>query len=236
MQRSQQPIPIRPARAERADRPRRIRPDRVALVHRLGGQRGRGRLERYVHERYAAAYGADVRHFLTDLVAVVDVHDDLQGVIGTSFAEDGPLFLEQYLDEPVERPLSRALGAVAPRSRIAEVGNLASHVPGGGRVLVTAFSWFLHGNGAEWAVFTGTAALRNGFRRLRVPMLDLAPADAHAVRARRGEWGTYYDADPRVAAVRIDDVRRVADSDPRLLGLAESGRWLGSMRAEEVAS
>lgn len=237
------PTPARqtPARRRRdsdrtGHRTRVIRPDRVALVLRSPGDPGRDRFERYVHQRYRLGYGADLRSYLDELMAIVDVRDEILGVIGTASARGRSLFLEQYLDEPVERPLSRAVGAIVQRERIAEVGNLASHVAGGGRVLVTAFASFLAGCGAEWAVFTGTRALRNGFERLGVTMHDLGPADAAAVARGATEWGSYYDADPRVTTVRIEHVHAAALSDPRLTSLGEAARLLGRLRADEVGA
>ncbi len=168
----------------------------------------RGALEAHVAEVYRAAYGAAVDHYLPLLLAIRMAGGALLGVIGARRAEHGTrLFLESYLDESVEAALSRRVGHPVPRTLVAEVGNLASVLPGGGRLLVAAMSAHLRSVGVEWAAFTGTTALRNCFRRLSVGLVEIVPADGARLGAEAlAKWGTYYETRPRVVAARVADV------------------------------
>lgn len=179
----------------------------------------RADLERFVVACYRREHDAEIAYFLPTLMGIEGADGRLLGAIGVRDATSpGPLFLETYLDEPVERGLARASGQDVAREAIAEIGNLASATPGGGRILVTAFAHYLDALGLEWAVFTATLPLRNSFRKLGVELLDLGAADPGRLPDRGLSWGRYYETDPRVTAVRIRDVCRLSRTHRRFAG------------------
>ena len=98
------------------------------------GDVGRADLEAYVRTRFAAKHGAAVRTFMPTLIAFRDRQGELRGVAGIRGADESPLYLEQYLDRPIEERLTASLrsspvdrGGVRAvrRDEIVEVGNLA---------------------------------------------------------------------------------------------------------------
>jgi hypothetical protein len=188
-------------------------------VHLSGpGEAGREEVETFIRARFAEAWGADVRHFLPALMSLRDEAGGLLGALGLRPAAQGPLFLEQYLDRPVEQALARATGEPVARTRLVEVGNLAVAAPGGGRWLITALTAYLHGAGAGCAVFTCGPALRNAFLRLGVELIDVGPADpGHLPAGEASRWGRYYEQAPRVTAARVAQSHRAlsARSDTR---------------------
>ena len=167
----------------------------------------RAELERFVAERYERAYGARLTRFLPHLLGFGDEPEGWQAAVGFADAEAGPLFLEQYLDAPVEEVLERVLGEPVPRARIVEVGNFAATGGGTARRVVPLFASFLRRLEFEIAVFTATRELRNTFRRLGLAPLELAPADPSRLPNGTDEWGTYYAHGPVVMAGRIADCR-----------------------------
>ncbi len=171
---------------------------------------------RAVRSVYRDVYGARLSLMMPWLLSMHDADDAVLGVIGGRPARSAPLFLEAYLDEPIETVLSSALGMHIWRDELVEVGNLAARVPGMGRSLVTSLAALIAGAGGRWAVFTATDELRGLFARLGIALVDLAPADGRRLGDELAHWGTYYDADPRVSAARIDDVRAAAGSDVKL--------------------
>ncbi len=196
---------------------------------------------------YLQVHGARVTEFLPLLMGVED-RGVVVGAIGLregGQCEGGgqrdPLFLEAYLAEPAESLLSAALGRTVRRQDIAEIGNLASATPGGGRLLTAAFAAYLAEVGLDWAMFTATLPLRNGFARQGVPLIDLGPADGACLGSDVADWGRYYEADPRVTAVSIADVAAVTHTNPRLADCIEhlrgSARRAGVVRrASELAA
>ena len=162
----------------------------------------RGALERYIAERFREVHGARIQHFCAHLVGMRDALGRWRAAVGYTGAASGRLFLEQYLDQPVEALLAAAAGARVERACIAEVGNLAAE-PGMGRRLIPAIGGHLHRLGYRWVVFTATRELRNAFRRLRLEPLRLAPALSARLPDAGAAWGSYYTHDPAIMGGRI---------------------------------
>jgi hypothetical protein len=163
----------------------------------------RDSFEHFIATRFRRAYGARVTHFLPHLLGVRDGLDRCQAAAGYAAAEAQPLFLEQYLDHPIERVIGAALGRAVTRSGIVEVGNLAAVSAGMARELIPQLARHLHRLGYRWVAFTATRALRNAFHRLGLSPLPLAPADPARLADRGASWGTYYDQEPVVMAGKI---------------------------------
>ncbi|PXF30674.1 hypothetical protein WH50_13810 [Pokkaliibacter plantistimulans] len=160
-------------------------------------------LQDFIARRYRDEHRATVRHFLPVLFGL-HIDGQLQAAVGIHGAGRQPLFLEQYLDEPIEQALSAALQQPVRREDVVEVGNLATLVAGGGRWLILLITRQLHHLGWRYVVFTGTPQLYNGFRRLGLSPLRLAEADPERLGHARHDWGSYYDNRPQVMAGSIN--------------------------------
>ena len=159
----------------------------------------RQRLERFVQRAFARHHGATVRTFMPTLMALEGRGGRVCGVVGFRKAAAEPLFLERYLDGPVELALAAHVGETIARSDIVEVGNLASLSCQAACHLVAALPRVLLADGNQWIVFTATAMVRGMLARFRAPVIELARATRD--RLDDGdEWGRYYDNDPRVVA------------------------------------
>jgi hypothetical protein len=118
--------------------------------------------------------------------------------VGTRRAQDGPLFVEQYLDASAEATLAASRGIVARRDQMVEVGNFAAVSPGDSREMIVQLTGILHAAGARWVLFAATRQLRNAFDRLHLGTVELAPARRERLRDDQTEWGRYYDSNPCV--------------------------------------
>ncbi len=189
------------ARAEREAVPRRC------LVAQIGTSRKEA--EAFIAAHFRAAHQARIRQFMPTLLGARDGHGRLIIACGLRGAEqERRLFLESYLEQPVEAALSSAMGGRVSRACVVEVGNLAAASPATARELIAALTHYLSSAPFEWVVFTGVAALRNSFRRLGIPLVDLGPASLEALpEEARHDWGDYYRSGPRVCAVSIRESR-----------------------------
>jgi len=164
---------------------------------------GRELLEGFIRKVFKRAYGAEIRHFLPRLMSLSDRESGLLAVCGLRQASAGPLFLEHYMDQPVESLLSERVGSEIARDAIVEVGNLAVAEPGLARQLLAGVIDHLHGTAAQWAVFTGIPSLRNSLTKLNVQIEVLCEATPDRLpETEQADWGTYYDQKPQVMAVR----------------------------------
>lgn len=165
--------------------------------------------EALIRDAFARAYGARIRRFLPLLMGLRNGAGQLLAACGLRHAALTPLFLEAYLQRPVEAALSAASGEDLQRGDIVEVGNLAVARAGYAPLLIAALTRHLHASGERWVVFTAVPALANSFRRLGIPLAPLAPARLAALPPReRAGWGTYYDQSPHVMACRVADAYR----------------------------
>ena len=138
------------------------------------------------------------------LLAMEGQRNRVCGVVGFRRAATEPLFLERYLDMPIELALGERAGFSVPRTEIVEVGNLASSSCRAACQLVAALPRVLLADGNRWIVFTATAAVRGMLAKFRAPVIELAAATRD--RLDDGdEWGRYYDTDPRVIAGYLPD-------------------------------
>jgi hypothetical protein len=160
-------------------------------------------LEQCIATRFARAYGAQLTQFLPHLVGIRDAQSRWLACAGYGGAGAGPLFLEQYLDAPVEALLDRRVLAHVAREQVVEVGNLAAVSAGMARAMIPLLARHLHRLGYRWVAFTATREVRNAFHRIGLAPILLAAADAGRLPDGGAAWGTYYERDPLVMAGRI---------------------------------
>lgn len=170
-------------------------------------------LRSLIQDCCASTHGAipasDYPSYLT-----VGVPDDPLAALELRHAGKGALFLEKDLACPIERALTARTGRPVPRSRIVEFGDHTSRRPRATICLWREAAAALDGH-ADFAVAVLTAPLRKTFARLRLPMIELAPACAEAMGADAARWGRYYDTDPIVCAGDIAACRRLLDRTVR---------------------
>jgi len=153
----------------------------------------------FVHERFRLAYGADIQAFMPSFVRVKHADGRVRAVLGYRGANEGKLYLEHYLDDPIEVTLSRYLGHGVSRREIVELGNLAEVEPGDARMVIIGATAFFHRMGFRWVVFTGVTRLRNAFARLGLAPKQLIEVDESRLPPdEREQWGSYYKGDPVV--------------------------------------
>lgn len=162
------------------------------------GHPERGSLETFIRAEFAHAYGARLHHFCHTLAGHRAVDGSWVAALGYTLAADHRLFLEQYLDYPVEAAILAHTGRPVARASVVEVGNLAARGAGAGRSLIVAMTRYLHRLGLVWVTFTATRGLLNSFSRLRLAPSVLAPADPARLAQPGGDWGTYYATRPQV--------------------------------------
>ena len=163
----------------------------------------RAALEHFIALRFAESYQARIRHFMPCLLGLHGDDGAVQGAVGLRSARRRPLFLERYLDEPIEQAVSRRSGVPISRGEIVEVGNLAAFGNASARLLIVALTDLLVAQGFRWVVFTGTPALLNSFQRLALDPMPLGLADPARMGEELADWGSYYASRPQVMAGEI---------------------------------
>lgn len=163
----------------------------------------RAEVEAFIARVFAKAYGANVQHFMPQLVALRDENNALVAAFGLRKAAAEPLFLEQYLDVPIEQLLSASLGVAANRTQITEIGNLAVENPRNAGALIAAVIDYSLTSGVQWCVCTAHHTLQNALIKGGREVTALQMADKNRLSPQAlAAWGTYYQNNPQIVAVR----------------------------------
>ena len=183
----------------RSDR-RRVPGPALRLAEAREGAPERAELEAFVQNAFARKHDASVTSFMPTLLSFRDAGGALRGVIGLRSAAPKPLYLEQYLEQPVEAAIATATGQAVQRHQVVEVGNLAGVNCRAAMRMVAALPSYLLSHDYRWIVFTATNAVRGILQGFGAPLVELAQADGSRVAAGSDRWGSYYEKDPRVLA------------------------------------
>ena len=178
-------------------------------------ERGSGmrtELESRIRAGFGQHFQACIEGFMPQL-AVYRHPNGAEGVIGIRDAATERLFLESYLDRPIELAVSQCAGSSVQRGQIAEVGQFVIS----NRETVADFFRdlvpFLQSQGFDWVCFTGTNKIRALLKRIGFAGRPLAHASRDRIVASADDWGSYYDHEPVVIIGKL--------SDPQ-------GSWFGS--------
>ena len=174
----------------------------------------RTELEQFIGNVFRHTYGANIKRFMPYLMSLRDQDDQLIAVCGLRSAASEPLFLETYLDHPIETALSEQVGYKVERSDIVEVGNFSVAELGMARYLMNAIIDQLHTTSKQWAVFTIVPRLSNAFAKMGVTAEVLGEAKIERIPAdMQSEWGSYYDQKPQIMAIRRIERRGVTSTN-----------------------
>jgi hypothetical protein len=179
------------------------------LTEAHSGAADRQELETFVADAFLRRHDATVQSFMPTLLSFRDGAGTLRGVIGLRGASEQSLYLEHYLEQPVEAAMALATGRPVDRREIVEAGNLAGSSCRTAMRMVALLPAYLLTREYRWIVFTATAAVRNILQGFGAPLVELARADGARVSNGPDRWGRYYDSDPRVLAGYLPASRRI---------------------------
>jgi len=167
------------------------------------GDEDRAEVEQFISDVFYEAYGAKIRRFKPCLMSLRDHDKRLVAACGFRSAALEPLFLEIYLDQPIEAALSARIGAPVSRGDIVEIGNFSVIEPGMARYLIAAIIAQLHATSKQWAVFTAVPMLRNAFIKMELDPVILGDPDKDRLPPEDlVEWGSYYEQKPQIMALQ----------------------------------
>ncbi len=163
----------------------------------------RQEVELFIQTVFMRSYGATITEFMPTLVALRDENGVLMAAFGLREASDESLFLEQYLDNPIEQEVSRHLHRPITRNEITCIGNLAVSNPRNAGVFISHIIQYSLDIGVQWCVATAHHSLQNGLIKQGRDVYPLA--EANPTRLSENEqkrWGSYYKQTPQIIAIR----------------------------------
>ena len=160
----------------------------------------RSSLEDFVAREFSQRYDAKLDTFMPWLLGL-SCDRQLAGVAGLRPAAGCTLFIEQYLDAPIEIALQTCTDQPVERNAIIEIGNLAGRHIGVNRALFPILTELTYMRGYDWVVCNATRAVQNSLRRLGIPMVPVQRAEPERLGDARFAWGRYYATESTVIAI-----------------------------------
>ncbi|WP_421131773.1 thermostable hemolysin [Alteromonas sp. A079] len=171
----------------------------------VGASMHRTMLQQLIAQGFSRAYNASLHSFMPVLLGAGG--NKPYAALGVRSASS-PLFVETYMPAPVESMLAHT-NIVVKRSEIAEIGNLYSRHASYTQPLLLATALGLLQVNYSVMVFTATAQLRALMNNIGLPLTYLCEASKHSLGSATAEWGSYYDTQPQVVALRISEIPRL---------------------------
>ena len=176
---------------------------------------GRKELETFIQSVFFDTHKALLNAYLPELFSAKNKDKKIVAAIGLRTFESSPIFLEKYLENPVDVSVSELAEKLVSRKKIVEVGNLASTCAGSSRLLIAFLINYLANNDLEWAVCTGTNAVRAVLKRMGVEFQLIKKADPEALGEDQYHWGSYYQHNPFVLAVNVPQALKITQQKYR---------------------
>ncbi|AQP98694.1 thermostable hemolysin [Pseudoalteromonas aliena] len=170
-------------------------------------------LEDTVKEGFLVAYNAT----LTSFMPLLSQYTTCEGkcTLGLRQATE-PLFIEQYLAEPIEHFLPEH----TLRDKIFELGNLCSTHRKATLGHFIVVNEALQSVGAKYLVFCATKKVRALLRLLGVNCTEIAVANSFVVEHPLN-WGSYYANQPTVCVVSLEQAHQQVLNTPMLYSLMQ---------------
>jgi hypothetical protein len=163
----------------------------------------RAEVESFIADVFYRAYGAHIKNYMPKLIALRDENHLLMAAFGLREAKNNALFLEQYLDAPIEQVMSGALKQNISREHITEIGNLSVINPRNAGILIAHVIQHSIDAGVQWCAATAHHTLQNGLIKGGVDVFPLQAVDPRRLPDHElADWGSYYAHKPQVIAVR----------------------------------
>lgn len=189
---------------------------------------GRVDLERFIAEKYRQIHNAQLNEYLPLLFGIRH-NTELVGAVGMRPGLYRPMFLEQYLDLPIEQQVAAFSNQPVDRCSLVEIGNLAIARKGYGPLLMAMMTAVLAEAGYEWMVFTVTEQVERLIRRLGFKPHYLKGAEPDRLVGDQSLWGSYYENNPRVMVGKLETAMAVITKNEKL------SEWV-SQQGNQIAS
>jgi hypothetical protein len=129
-------------------------------------------------------------------------------------AASEPLFVEQYLPEPVEAMIASRFNKSVDRRDVIEVGNLVSTQRGASQLFFIFFAALAQSAGFRFASFAATRHVQKMVTRLGFVVSNLGAADPAMLGEQALSWGTYYRTSPAVLLVDVAQTSQMLMANP----------------------
>lgn len=174
-------------------------------------QHERQAVQNYIRSKYFKIHHASLSHFSSQLF-IGKCKQNIKVAIGVEHLSRTQAFLEQYLHEPIEKILSERLSTQVLRENVVEIGHLASENAEFAKMMVAFLVFHLNQKKIDWAVCTGTLAVRYVLQQMGIGFQVLEKADPAVLGNAQQQWGNYYQQKPMVLVIDVTEALKTTQS------------------------
>lgn len=177
----------------------------------------RPQIELFIQQGFQKVYGAQISVTMPTLLAIKN--GAFKAALGIRSANQA-LFIEQYLNSPIEHVLTTE-GLSVAREHIVEIGHLYSNKSRFALPLLLTAGVSLFVNEYRCIAFCATSQVRQMLHTAGIAVIDIGEANKAKVSST-DDWGSYYDTAPRVVAVSTLDIIKVITQRTKYLEMFSS--------------
>jgi hypothetical protein len=170
-------------------------------------------LENYIADKFKRSHQASITEFMPQHFTI-QCENSIAAVAGIRKAKDHNLFVEHYLDRPIEQELSQTHMRPIDRNGIIEIGNLVSTKAGASQLIFILLTAVLYEANYRWAIFTATEQVEQLLKTCPFRLYSLGKADASRLGKNAAQWGNYYENNPRLLTGDLADAMKQAQLNP----------------------
>ena len=167
----------------------------------------RSRVERFISDRFLASHNSRISNLMSHHVVCRNDRGDILAAVGFRVADGNTLFLESYLEQPIEQVIAAQDASQPTRPTIAEVGNLASINHRATLLVFRQLFAELDQRQIDWVVCTACDALQKSMARQGLVFDKVCTAHASCLGAQAAHWGSYFAAQPNVLVGDLNAAR-----------------------------
>lgn len=197
-------------------------PQVVDITERIGTDRLKTEL--FIKQVFRQTYAATIEVHYPQLISISNHEGTILAAAGFRYAQEEPLFLEQYTLQPIEQALTNLYRKPIARHEVVEIGSLASAGSGASIFLFAALASYLDFKQIRYTVVTGTSDLYRHLKSLGLQPHILCEAQQNYLQFYKDDWGSYYTTQPKVLAGSIQE------------GVKSLQHTLGSVYEQPLAS
>ncbi len=156
----------------------------------------------FTRDQYHLRFQCELRDFYPNTISLYEM-DELVAVAGYRGAGSAPLFLERYLDLPIETCIQNTFATPTKRHEIVELGGFAALNRKAAFRLMASVAPVLKKLGFKVLACTANKPIQNCLTRLGLNPAFISEATAKDAKSSASNWGSYYTGQPRVLAGNI---------------------------------
>lgn len=167
------------------------------------------KVEAFINKSFKKKYSTEAK-FVPSILISLNYNKRIFEVLGMGLAESGPLFLEQYLQYPIEQEIGFFYKTAIKRESIAEMGTVISFCRSTKQLLLILLINYLYKTNREWLVLLSNSEIENTLKRMH---FTTVPFSDESIK-KKEQWAGYLNDESRIMYGHIPSAMSILMQKP----------------------